>query len=224
VLWALSFYMEKLNKTVGIVLTKRDWREDDLLFSILTEDFGKIEAQAIGIKKIKSRLAGHLCSAGLVEILFVQGKVHKKVTHAYLTKKFNIEKEIDFYCYNCILEIVDKSLKTDDYNEGIWQLANWAIEKVIEHEGDQEKKLIINLFVIKLLTILGYQVTLDQKGFYVNRFTLDPDIKALIDQVQHGEYQPEIKLSKQNNQKLFSFLHKYLTYYLENKMNSFGLI
>ena len=64
--------MEKLQKTKAIVLSTKEWREDDLLFSFLTEDFGRIQAIATGSKKITSKLVGHLSTPGIVELIFVK--------------------------------------------------------------------------------------------------------------------------------------------------------
>lgn len=47
-------------QTEGIVLKKEDAGEADRRFLIFTKDYGKIEATAKGVRKIKARLAGHL--------------------------------------------------------------------------------------------------------------------------------------------------------------------
>mgnify|MGYP003994390945 CR=1 FL=1 len=71
--------MEKTFKTKAIVLQKKNWRENDLLFSLYTKDFGRVEAVAVGARRVKSKLVGHLSGLGQVEVMFARGKRFNKV-------------------------------------------------------------------------------------------------------------------------------------------------
>ncbi|MEX2013581.1 MAG: DNA repair protein RecO [Parcubacteria group bacterium] len=68
--------------TKGIVLSERAIGEADRIYSILTRDFGKLEARAIGVRKNVSKLRGHIEPFSLSLISFVKGKNYWRLTSA----------------------------------------------------------------------------------------------------------------------------------------------
>ncbi len=56
----------------AIVLGRKDSGEVDGIIDLFTEDFGKISAWAKSIKKIKSKLSGHLQPMSFVKARFIQ--------------------------------------------------------------------------------------------------------------------------------------------------------
>ncbi len=208
--------MEKLQKTKGLVLSKKNWREDDLLFSILTEDFGKIMAVATGVKKISSKLRGHLASAGIVEILFVQGKSFKKITHAYLIEPIKFENSKDYYLLNVIYEILDKATIEDDYNHGVWELTTWFCKNIVNYENFQQRMFLLNIYLIKLCQIIGFKIN-------VEKTKLGQEVIDLIEQIQNTQ-QENFKVKKEYNRRLLVFLVRHLQNNLEQKINSLEFI
>jgi len=216
--------MPRSRKALGIVLAKKNWREDDRLFSIFTNEFGKIEAVAVGAKKIKSKLAGHLASCGIVELEFVRGKSINKITHAYLIKNYALKSGADFLGVSCLLETMDKALPLGEINIEIWNLLRSAIERVLHYRKVEEKKLVVSLFVIKILPILGYRISFEQKWLYAHRFSVSDELKGLVERLQSKSFVAQIKLSRDDNKKLFSFLAKYLNYYFEKQFFCYDLL
>lgn len=205
-------------------MAKRNWREDDRLFSIFTSEFGKIEAAAVGSRKIMSKLAGHLVGGGIIELDFVRGRSVNKIIHAYLIKNFALKNEADFLCLQCLWEIMDKTLPVGEVNKEIWKTLNWAMEKILAYPQLEEKRLVINLFILKILPILGYRISWEQKWLYAHRFSFSDEMKELIHRLQvKGDFS-DVKLSKNDNKKLFNFLAKYLNYYFEKNFNSFSFL
>ena len=212
-------------KTTAIVLSKKSWRESDLLFSFYTEDFGKDEAVAIGSQKIKSKLVGHLSTLGLVEINFVQGKVFKKLTHAYLIENLSSKSDEDYLFTNLVLEIVNRSLQVDYPQNEIWKILVWAISEIEKSGSYDKKKLIINIFNLLLLKILGYQIQFTQNLICREiNMSLDKPAYELVSKIQKKESVVDLRLQKRSNDKLFTFLHKYLQHVIERKISSFDLI
>lgn len=212
-------------KTRAIVLSKKSWRESDLLFSFYTEDFGKVEAVAIGSQKIKSKLVGHLSTLGLVEINFVQGKVFKKLTHAYLIENLSDKSDQDYLFSNLILEIVNRSVQVDYPQNEIWKIVVWAINEIRRSNSYDKQKLIVNIFNLLLLKILGYQIQFTQNLICREiNMSLDKPAFELVSKIQKKESVVDLRLQKRSNDKLFRFLHKYLQHVIERKINSFDLI
>ncbi len=215
-----GYNMERTYKTAAIALGQKQWRDDDLLFYFFTQDFGRVEAVATGARKIKSKLAGHLAVPGIIEVIFINGKAQKKLTHAYLIKKYSFDSEQDWYYYNCLLELLVKSLPVGEKNEPVWKLLMWTMESIGLQNTDEGKKMILNLFIIKLMTMLGYEISFDRAGTYTNRFNLPDQIRQTIENIQQKRANPQISISKENVKKMAVFLRKYLAYYLERPIHS----
>ena len=73
-------------RTQGYVIKKTGLREADQLFTIYTEDYGKIDVLGRGIRKITSKLRSGIDLFCFSEIEFVQGKAYKTLTDAKINK------------------------------------------------------------------------------------------------------------------------------------------
>lgn len=71
--------MVNATKTKGFILRKQSLLNKDILFTIFSEETGKISAIAKGIKKITSRRAPHIQTGNLVEI-----EINHRGTVSYL--------------------------------------------------------------------------------------------------------------------------------------------
>jgi len=63
-------------RTQGLILKKEDQGEADLLFTIYTKDFGKLEILGRAIRKISSKLRSGAEIFYLSEVEFIQGKIY----------------------------------------------------------------------------------------------------------------------------------------------------
>ncbi len=129
-------------RTRGYVLKKVDLREADQLFTVFTEDYGKICVLGRGIRKIKSKLRSGINLFYFSEIEFVQGKAYKTLTDAKMIEKNknNFEERLK------IGELVDKLVKAPEKDENIWKL----LEEIPKY----------HYFFWNLLSLLGYQIDL----------------------------------------------------------------
>lgn len=63
-----------LTKTRGVVLRTINVGEADRILEIYSDDLGKVRAIARGVRKIQSRLAGHLEPFTYVDLMFARGR------------------------------------------------------------------------------------------------------------------------------------------------------
>jgi len=149
-------------KTQGIILRRRDYRENDGLFSIYTRDRGKIEAIAKGVKKIKSKLGPHLDYFAVIDLMLARGKSFYQLAGATMMRNFSgIKAELRkislaSYC----LEITEMLLKEGQRDEAVWKLLNELLE-LMENSPQPpllkgEKIFLVRIFSLKLLSHLGY--------------------------------------------------------------------
>lgn len=73
-------------RTTGLVLGRTNFGEADRIITLITPDHGKIKVVARGVRRIKSRLGGHLEPFGFVDLMCAVGRGNLDVvTSARLT-------------------------------------------------------------------------------------------------------------------------------------------
>lgn len=150
-------------RTQGFVLKKTDLWEAGQVFSIYTQDFGKLEILGKAIRKIKSKLRSGAELFYLSETGFIQGKAHKTLTDAIVIDKFkNIRSDLERLkiAYQ-IAETADNLIGGQEKDEKIWNLLNEVFEKLNNYKLQTiNYSLIYHYFLWNLLSILGYQIDL----------------------------------------------------------------
>lgn len=200
--------MEKNYKTEGYVLNKRPWRENDLLFSFYTQRFGRVDLVAIGARRIKSKLVGQLSVPGLVEIQFVQGRNFKRLTQAFLLSREKIDFQKDVNYVLCLNEIIDKAVVGEERDDRLWEMLKWGRENLLNQQNGEQQRFILNIFVYKLLGLLGYNDEQDQ----VFKRYLEIDNLGTA------------KISRRHNNLIFDLLGKKLEAQIERKINCFDVL
>ncbi len=143
-------------RTKGYVIKKTDLREADQLFTLYTQDFGKIDILGRAIRKIKSKLRPGAEILNYSEIEFIQGKGYKTLTDAVLINKFKDFKNDDQKARTAfrIAETLDQMIKAPEPDREIWQLLNDSFKKIDSLE------IVYHYFLWNLLSLLGYQIDL----------------------------------------------------------------
>jgi len=145
-------------RTQGFVLKKNDLREADQVFSIYTQDFGKLKILGKAIRKIKSKLRAGAELFYLSEIEFIQGKTYKTLTDAIVIDKFkNTRRDLERLkiAYQ-ITETADNLISGQEKDEKIFNLLN----EVFSILNNCKLKIVYYYFLWNLLSILGYQIDL----------------------------------------------------------------
>ncbi|MBI2450194.1 MAG: DNA repair protein RecO [Candidatus Nealsonbacteria bacterium] len=168
-------------RTRGIFLRKADLKEADQLFTVYTEDFGKIKVLGKAIRKINSKLRGGAGLFYLSEIEFIQGKTHKTLTDAILIENFiNIRRNLGkLHVVHGIVRILDELAHKEEKDEKIWQLLNEVLGKMNDLRFKiYDLRLMYYYFFWNLVAILGYYP--DIAGCSVRGKKVDCDIAKII--------------------------------------------
>jgi DNA repair protein RecO (recombination protein O) len=145
-------------QTYGIILKKTDRGEVDQLFSIYTQQQGKITALGRGTKKITSKLNGHLQPFAIINLMVAPGKNFDHVAGAVIIKRFfNIQKDLKKIALASFgLELVDKINQAGQPEPKMFALLARFFSAIDSNLfTDREWHLVRQAFIIKLLTILG---------------------------------------------------------------------
>ena len=147
---------------LSVVLNRKDFRESDQLITVYTQDAGKVELLARGVKKINSKNSAFLEPIFLVDLEFVPGK-----------ELFHLTKVVPQVCFNKILLNLEKmrllnyTLKVFNQVVGLGEkdpllfnlLVSWLNflnnEKVIA-------PILADAFLLKFWQILGFKPELSR--------------------------------------------------------------
>ena len=144
----------------GIILRKLDCRENDRLFVIYTDELGKIEAVAKGVRKIKSKMAGHLELFSIVNLMVAPGKNYYQIAGAERAKNFlNIKSDlVKTVLASFCLEVVDIFTKPEHADLKIYELLHGMLEIFDDGKIKNFLKLyaLSKFFVLKLMAPLGW--------------------------------------------------------------------
>lgn len=147
-------------RTKGFVLKRENIREADQLFSVFTEDFGKIKILGRAIRKIKSKLRPGIDIFYFSEIEFVQGKTYKTLTDAIALNKFKeIREDLKkTEIVQKIIETADDLIKGEEKDEKIYNLLKKFF--AIDFKADSICPKSYYYYFWNLVDILGYQIDL----------------------------------------------------------------
>ncbi|MBW6441301.1 DNA repair protein RecO [Patescibacteria group bacterium] len=149
----------------AVVLKSVKYKDSDKIFTLLTKEQGKISAIARGVRKISSRRSGNLDTLNLVLV-----KIHEdssgfknieevRTIESFKSIKKNLDKSLKAYY---ISELVYRATEEDNQFSGIFELLVKCL-KALDKNG-YSGDLFVTYFEIRLMKILGYQLTLDKCG------------------------------------------------------------
>jgi len=140
----------------AIVLRHREMGEADRLLWLYTRDRGKVRAIAKGVRKIRSRKAGHLEPFTWVKLQFARGRDLLIITQAETIDAFlKIKEELPRLGYAAyVVELLDRFTYDEDENKGLYQLLVETLERL---NTEADPIVPVHYFEIRLMDLLGYR-------------------------------------------------------------------
>lgn len=144
-------------KTRAFIFKKKDRNEFDRVFSVFTEDFGRLDIFAKAIRKNISKLRSGVDIFFMSELEFVQGKNRKTLTDAVLIEKYSsiIQDSGKFKIANKIGQTLDNFVRGEEKDKEIFDLLK-EVMKLLNSQKEA-KKLLIYYFLWNALHLLGYK-------------------------------------------------------------------
>lgn len=142
-------------KTEGIIIKRRNSGEIDRRLTLFTENLGKIQVRAVGVRKIVSRRSPHVELLNLSMFTLYQGRKYPIVTEAHTISNFSSIKEdltkVGFAYHIC--ELIDGLCPDNQENRAVYMLLKRTLEQLA---NSSDIAMIIHSFEINLLTLLGF--------------------------------------------------------------------
>jgi DNA repair protein RecO (recombination protein O) len=146
----------------AIILRHTDWGEADRILTMFTRQEGKIRAIAKGVRKIRSRRAGHLEPFTQVNLQLARSRDMPIVTqaetiHAHIPLREDLVS-IGFASY--IVELIDKFTFEGEENRSLFTLLANVLRRFAK--ADRDPLLALRYYEIRLLDLAGFRPKLFQ--------------------------------------------------------------
>lgn len=157
----------------AIVIKRLNINEADRLIWLLTKEQGFIRVKARGVRKIKAKLKGGLELFVNSKIDLARGNSIDVITGVQIIESFSnlrnnlSSTSVSFYFSELII-----SLLSDQQSEPeIYRLLRSSLERLDRVDSRQERDLVVAYFLVKLLSLAGYQPELNRCFVCGNRIT-----------------------------------------------------
>ncbi len=147
---------ERVFRTEAVVLRRFDLGEADRLVSVYTPDRGKLRLLAKGVRRTKSRKAGHLEPLTRTSLLVARGRDLDLVTQAEAIQSFpGLRSDLLRLGHaTYALELVDRFTLEEGESRVLYQLLVATLGRL---EEGREAFSVLRFFELHLLETVGYR-------------------------------------------------------------------
>ena len=166
----------------GIVLDEQVYGESSKILRIFTRDRGKLSVMAKGALRAKSSILSLTQPMLEGDYLFSMGKTFAYIHEGRIIKD-HYKLKNDFRAMvagTFILEVLDKSLEYGQVNTKIYDL----VDKTLSQLEEGFSRTLVNAFLIKGLTFLGYRPIIGKRSKFIGNSTRYFDPKSGI--IEYG--------------------------------------
>jgi DNA repair protein RecO (recombination protein O) len=152
----LEEFLRRLYRAEGIVLSRKDFGEADRLLTVFTREYGKLKQIAKGVRRPKSRKAGHLELFTRVQLLAARGRELDVITQVEAIETYpQLSKDLQLIGQaSYILELVKHFAVQGEINRELYRLLVETLERL--NSGDPPSK-VTRYFELRLLELAGYR-------------------------------------------------------------------
>jgi DNA repair protein RecO (recombination protein O) len=152
---------ERSLRVDAIVLRHADWGEADRLIWLFTLESGKLRAIAKGVRKPRSRKAGHLEPFTHVRLMLAASRDMPIITQAeaqdiFLTLREDLVR-VGYAAY--VVELLDRFTYEEGENASLFRL---LLETLTRLDLEEEPTFAVRYYEVRLLDLVGFRPHLFQ--------------------------------------------------------------
>lgn len=151
---------ERTLRAEVVVLRHSNWGEADRLLVLFSREAGKLRAVAKGIRKIRSRKAGHLEPFTHVKVMMARGRDFWIVTQAETMNAYlPVRDDLVRTAYaGYVIELLDRFTYEEGQNRALFHLLVDTLERV---STLPDPFAAVRYYEIRLLDLLGFRPELN---------------------------------------------------------------
>ncbi|MBN2048299.1 MAG: DNA repair protein RecO [Anaerolineaceae bacterium] len=140
----------------AVVLRHSEMGEADRLLVLFTREQGKIRAIAKGVRKIRSRKAGHLQPFSRTRLMLARGKSLWIITQAELIDSYlPLRDDLERTAYAAyVIELMDRFTFDDGPNPPVYRLLVNTLSRIAE---SQNPEVAVRYYDLRLLDLMGFR-------------------------------------------------------------------
>lgn len=155
-------------KYTGIILNKREVGETDRIYTIYTQETGKIKAIGKGVRKPNAKLAGSLEPITLSEVFVAKSRGLGKITGAIVSENFlALKNNFDaLNKVNQIFRIFERIISEQEQDKEIFEILLSFVRGLDKLSGvdnaENKMDILVMGFTFKLLSATGYRLEVEK--------------------------------------------------------------
>lgn len=146
-----------LIKTKGLVIKEQAYREQDKILTIFSEEDGKIQCMARGVRRYKSSLLASTQVFAWAEFIYYPGKTFGNINQANLIESFyalrNDLNKLALGSY--LLDLMNNAFDQFQKSPEILKLVRYVLYYISTNKAKSDL-LMVAVFQMKLVSYLGY--------------------------------------------------------------------
>ncbi len=149
----------RTHRLEGVVLHHKEWGEADRLVTLFTRELGKIQAIAKGVRKPRSRKAGHLEPFTRSSIFVARGRTFFILTQAEAREVYStIKNDLVLLGHaSYVVELLTRFTTEEEEQRDLYRLLVKSLTRL--NRGD-DPLLVVRYYEIRLLDIVGFRPNL----------------------------------------------------------------
>ena len=147
---------QRSQRIEAVVLRHTDWGEADRLLWLFTRELGKLRAVAKGVRKPRSRKAGHLEPFTRASLLLAWGRDIHIVTQAeavapYLALREDLVR-LGYASY--VIELRDRFTYEEGENRNLYRLLTSTLARL---DSEPDPSFAVHYYEVRLLDLVGFR-------------------------------------------------------------------
>jgi len=130
--------------------------EADRILTLYTLEYGKVQAIAKGIRKLRSRKAGHLEPFSRVELMLAKGRSLDVISQAEAQSTYeNLRADLKLIAYGAyVVELLDRFTYEEGENR---QLYNLLVDTLARLDEGAPAQTVVHYYEVQLMDLLGFR-------------------------------------------------------------------
>jgi len=147
---------ERIYRSEAVILRRQDLGEADRLLTIFTPDHGKLRVVAKGVRRLRSRKAGHLEPLTRARLMLARGRNLDVITQAEAVELFtSLRGDLErlgqaFY----VVELLDRFTVEEGETQRLYDLLLKTLGRLA---AEDEGSVVVRFFELRLLELVGYR-------------------------------------------------------------------
>lgn len=147
---------ERVYRTEAVVLRRQNLGEADRLLTLYSPGHGKIKAVAKGVRRMRSRKAGHLEPFMQVDLMLARGRELDIITQAEALEIYpHLREDLVLLSQAAyVVELIDRFTVEHDENWSLYRLLINTLERL---DVGAEPDAVLRYYELRLLELAGYR-------------------------------------------------------------------